>query len=251
MRPTLSPVLPVCRRLYRAAKLILNGLFEQQTPLDQSATSDSAPSPTSGLGMDISTRGLGMDRSATRPPAAVGHPGTRPAKLHPQVPSRPFQPSRNVVQPPPLPSTPPTFVEPLRCSSAKRLCAANQSKRPLRRWADPWPRRVGDLQRTAPPVWDSVNERSTHRLLFIHIPKCAGSTFRNGAPYQEGCIECQIPTRVGSLNGAPYPKCNAPSPLFGTVRHASNWACPPRRPAEDLASSIAHTARCLPVSFLP
>ena len=43
---------------------------------------------------------------------------------------------------------------------------------PLARWADEYAARVAMLQRLAPPKRD-------HALLFTHIPKCAGSSFRN------------------------------------------------------------------------
>lgn len=36
------------------------------------------------------------------------------------------------------------------------------------------------MQALSPPVWSETSGLSTHQLLFVHIPKCAGSSFRNG-----------------------------------------------------------------------
>tara|TARA_B100000795_G_scaffold128837_1_gene96021 strand:- start:1196 stop:1510 length:315 start_codon:yes stop_codon:yes gene_type:complete len=62
---------------------------------------------------------------------------------------------------------------------------------PLTRWADEHAAHVATLQRLAPPKRD-------HALLFTHIPKCGGSSFRNSllfeftrlrrAPRDFGCV---------------------------------------------------------------
>ena len=48
---------------------------------------------------------------------------------------------------------------------------------PLTRWADEHAARVATLQRLAPPKRD-------HALLFTHIPKCGGSSFRNSLLFE-------------------------------------------------------------------
>ena len=68
-----------------------------------------------------------------------------------------------------------------------------QSNLSIRSWADPWPRQVQRLQTLAPPAWDRRNNRSTHQLLFIHIPKCAGSSFRNGGSGLIATVDDRLP----------------------------------------------------------
>lgn len=176
-----------------------------------------------------------MDKGATGP--AVGDRGTPPSRLHPQVPSRPLLTLPHVVQPPSPP--PPTFVQGLRCSPAGRLCTASLSNRALRRWADPWPRRVERLQGIAPPVWDNVSGISTHQLLFIHIPKCAGSSFRNGAPRLVTRRDASATRRGYSLIHSP---CRAsPTGQSASPSHTDDEATSPLPP---LATNSARTQAC-------
>ena len=58
------------------------------------------------------------------------------------------------------------------CASASALCPAPALAPARRRWADDFAARLPKLQALAPP-------RKNHPLLFTHIPKCAGSSFRN------------------------------------------------------------------------
>lgn len=53
------------------------------------------------------------------------------------------------------------------------LCGTLGPERSYRTWADNFAARVAKLQQLAPPQQD-------HLLVFTHIPKCGGSSFRNG-----------------------------------------------------------------------
>ncbi len=170
-RSRLPTRVPLCARQAEAADL---QLYQQQLELQQAGGELRAHADADAGGGAATPASDGVIETA----AALLHPRRRKrnsSSVAGWAPARSCLPSQQQ-----LCAAPPCRAEGT-CSAAggaaAAIAAATAAAPPRRRWADEHAGTVAALQRLVPP-------KASMALLFTHIPKCAGSSFRNSLLFE-------------------------------------------------------------------